>query len=252
MTWKDLLAHNPVEYMPYDKWNQYYVYKKIDPKTGLPQGFRTPTKKLELYGDVFIELGRTGKPYALQKLPPVKQDYDPLPYYLEPAESPTGEIAKKYPLVLTSGRIPMYHHGTLRNIPYLREIYPVPETWLNPITAKQYGVQTGDWVWVESLRGRIRGKVRVTEGVGPNIVWMERFWFPETLNTKTGGWQESNVNVLTKNDAPFNDMVGTYTLRGFQVQISKADGAPEGIWQKPQDFKPWMPEPSDTTPNVKF
>lgn len=50
------------------------------------------------------------------------------PYYLEPAESPTGEIAKKYPLVLTSGRIPMYHHGTLRNIPYLREIYPVPET----------------------------------------------------------------------------------------------------------------------------
>ena len=146
MTWKDLLAHNPVEYMPYDKWNQYYVYKKIDPKTGLPQGFRTPTKKLELYGDVFIELGRTGKPYALQKLPPVKQDYDPLPYYLEPAESPTGEIAKKYPLVLTSGRIPMYHHGTLRNIPYLREIYPVPETWLNPITAKQYGVQTGDWV----------------------------------------------------------------------------------------------------------
>ena len=73
--------------MPYDKWNQYYVYKKTDPKTGLPQGFRTPTKKLELYGDVFIELGRTGKPYALQKLPPVKQDYDPLPYYLEPAES---------------------------------------------------------------------------------------------------------------------------------------------------------------------
>ena len=47
-------------------------------------------------------------------------------------------------------------------------------------------------------------------------------------------------------------MVGTYTLRDFQVQISKADGAPEGIWQKPQDFKPWMPEPSDTTPNVKF
>ena len=72
------------------------------------------------------------------------------------------------------------------------------------------------------------------------------------LVPKTGGWQESNVNVLTKNDAPFNDMVGTYTLRGFQVQISKADGAPEGIWQKPQDFKPWMPEPSDTTPNVKF
>lgn len=252
MTWDELRARGNVEYMPYSKWNQYYVYKKTNPKTGLPQGFGTPTKKLELYGDVFIELGRTGKPYALQKLPPVKKDYDPLPYYLPPSESPTGEIAKKYPLVLTSGRVPMYHHGTLRNIPYLREIYPVPEIWVNPVNAAQYKVATGDWVWVESKRGRIRGKVRVTEGVGPGVVWMERFWFPETLHTKTGGWQEANVNVLTKNDPPFNDIVGTYTLRGFQVQISKAPGAPEGIWQKPEDFKPWLPQPTDTTPNVKF
>ena len=111
---------------------------------------------------------------------------------------------------------------------------------------------TGDWVWVESLRGRIRGKVRLTEGIPPRIVYMERFWFPETLDTKTGGWQEANVNVLSKNDAPFNDMVGTYTLRGFQVQISKAPGAPEGIWQKPEDFKPWLPQPTDTTPDAKF
>ena len=73
---------------------------------------------------------------------------------------------------------------------------------------------------------------------------MERFWFPETLYTKTHGWTECNVNVLTKNDAPFNDMVGTYTLRGIQVRISKAkEGAPKGIWQKPEDFAPWMPNP---------
>ena len=252
MTWKELLAHNPVTYMPYDKWNQYYVYQKKNPKTGLPQGFHTPTGKLELYGDCFIELGRTGKPYALQPLPPVEKDYDALPYYLEPAESPTNAVGKKYPLVLTNGRLPMYHHGTLRNIPYLREIYPVPEIWVNPTDAKSYDVKTGEWVWIESQRGKIRGKVRVTEGIPAGIVYMERFWFPETLDTKTGGWQECNVNVLTKNDPPFNDMVGTYTLRGIQVQISKAPGAPEGIWQKPEQFKPWLPQPTDTTPNVKF
>ena len=128
----------------------------------------------------------------------------------------------------------------------------MPEIWVNPETAKNYAVTTGDWVWVESLRGRIRGKVRLTEGIPPRIVYMERFWFPETLDTKTGGWQEANVTVLSKNDAPFNDMVGTYTLRGFQVQISKAPGAPEGIWQKPEDFKPWLPQPTDTTPDAKF
>ena len=97
-------------------------------------GFGTPSKKLELYGEVFIELGRTGKPYALDKVPPVKKDYDPLPYYLPPSEF-TEETRKDYPITLTNGRLPMYHHGTLRNIPYLREIYPVPEIWLNPVTA---------------------------------------------------------------------------------------------------------------------
>jgi hypothetical protein len=36
-----------------------------------------------------------------------------------------------------------------------------------------------------------------------------------------------NVNVLTKADAPFNDVVGTYTLRAFQVKVYRADGPPE-------------------------
>ena len=252
MTWKQLLAHNPVEFMPYDKWNTYYVYLNKDPKTGLPQGFRTPSKKLELYGDVWITLSRTGKPYALQKLPPASKDYDPLPYYLEPAENPTNEIGREFPLILTNGRIPVYHHGTLRNVPYLREIYPVPELWVNPVDAKKYGLATGDWAWIESKRGKTRGKVLVTEGVSPGVLYQERFWFPETLDTPTHGWTEMNVNVLTKNDPPFNDVVGTYTLRGIQVRISKAEGAPEGIWLKPEDFKPWLPQPTDTTPNPKL
>ncbi len=249
LTWKGLLEHNPYTYMPFDKWNTYYVYKQTDPKTGLPRGFNTPSKKLELYGEVFIELGRTGKPYALDELPPASKDYDPLPYYLEPDENPNAPIAKDFPLVMTNGRIPMYHHGTLRNVPYLREIYPVPEIWVNPVTCEKYGVAHGDWAWVESKRGRIRAKVRATEGVNPGVVYMERFWAPETLNTKTQGWREMNVNVLSKNDPPFNDVVGTYVLRGYQVRISKAPGAPEGVWLKPEQFKAWLPDPTDTTPN---
>ena len=51
-----------------------------------------------------------------------------------------------------------------------------------------------------------------------------------------------NVNVLTKASAPFNDVVGTYTLRVFQVKVYKAEeGAPEGVWTKPEDFKTWLP-----------
>ncbi len=253
LTWKKFIdGNNPYTYMPYEEWSAYYVYKQKDPKTGLPRGFDTRSKKIELYADVFIELGRTGKPYAMDYIDPVEKDYDPLPYYLEPFESPNREIAKDFPLVFTSGRIPMYHHGTLRNNPFLREIYPVPEVWVNPATAEKYGLRQGDWTWIESKRGKIRGKARLTEAVNPGVVYMERFWNPETLNTKTHGWKEMNVNILTKNDPPYNDVIGTYTLRGFQVRISKAPGAPEGIWEKPEDFKAWLPQPTDTTPNPEL
>lgn len=243
MTWKEMKEKAPFEYLPKEKWKTYYVYKNIDEKTGKPAGFPTPSKKLEIYLDSMITLGRTGQPFSPVELPPVEKDYEPLPYYLEPVESPVkdDEIAKEYPLVMTNGRVPFYHHSTLHNIPGLREMYPVPEIWIYPDTAEKYGIGPDDWVWVESPRGKIRAKALITRGINPGTVCMERFWHPETLTTKTHGWQETNVNVLSKSSAPYNDVVGTHTLRAFQVKIYKADGAPEKIWTKPEDFKTWLP-----------
>ena len=88
-------------------------------------------------------LGRTGEPWASAEgksyvMPPADEDYDPLIYYLEPEE--TNLTDTEYPIMLTQGRIPHYHHGTLRNIPYLRELYPVPLVSIHPETAEKYGV----------------------------------------------------------------------------------------------------------------
>lgn len=243
MTWKEMKEKAPFEYLPKEEWKTYYVYKNTDVKTGKPTGFPTPSKKLEIYLDSMITLGRTGQPFSPVELPPAEKDYEPLPYYLEPVESPVkeDEIAKEFPLVMTNGRVPFYHHSTLRNIPALREIYPVPEIWIYPDTAKKYGIGADDWVWIESPRGKIRARALITKGINPGTVCMERFWHPETLATKTHGWQETNVNVLSKSSAPYNDVVGTHTLRAYQVKIYKADGAPEKIWTKPEDFKTWLP-----------
>lgn len=254
MTWDEFKEKAPFEFLPKDKWKQYYVYKQIDPKTGKPRGFDTPSKKIELYPESLITLGRTGMPYSTCELPPASKDYDPLPYYMEPSESPLedSELAKKYPLVMTNGRLPFYHHSTLRNVPWLREMYPVPEIWIHPAAAKNYGISHGDWVWVESLRGKIKAKANVTKGINPRAVYMERFIFPENYHTETEGWREMNVNVLSKSTAPYNDVVGTYTLRGFLVRVSKAnDGPPKGVWTKPEQFREWLPQPSDPTEVVK-
>ena len=251
MSWKEFAAKAPIEYLPKDQWRSYYVYKQPDPKNdNKPAGFPTPSKKCELYLDSMITLSRTGKPFSPIELEPCDEDYDPLPYYLEPVESPLTDT--EYPLVYTGGRVPYYHHNTLRNIPWLREMYPAPEMWIHPIAAEKYGVEDGDWAWMESRRGRIRGVVKVTQGINPGTVYMERFWNPETLNTDTHGWKEMNVNVLTKVSAPYNAEVGTYTLRAFQVKVYKAEeGAPEGVWLNPEDFRPWLPIPTQPTEEVR-
>ena len=251
MTWKEYIAKIPFEFAPYHEWKQYYVYKQHDPITGKARGFGTPSKKCEVYAEGFITLGRTGMPYTTYPLPPASKDYDALTDYKEPFENPANEIGKQFPLVMTNGRLPFFHHTTLRNNPGLRSIYPVPELWINPIDANRYGVKHNDWVWVESLRGKITARARVTEGIAKGVVYMERFWNPETLDTATHGWREMNVNTLSKNDGPFNDVFGTYTLRGYQVRVSKADGPPKGVWYKPGDFRPWLPVPSDPTKKVE-
>ena len=241
MTWKEMCAKAPFEYMSKEDWKTYYVYKQTD-GDGKPRGFDTPSKKIEVYCDAYIKLGRTGEPFMPYEMPPADADYEPLPYYAEPTESPLrdNENTREFPLVMTNGRLPLYHHSTLRNIPGLREIMPVPEIWVYPDDAKKYGVEPGKWTWVESARGRIRARVFVTKGIRPGTVYMERFWHPETLNTSTHGWKETNVNVLSKSEGPFNDVVGTHVLRGYQVKIYPADSAPEGIWEKPEDFRSWL------------
>lgn len=249
LTFDKLKQNTPYTYMSKEEWKEYYVYRKEDVRTHLPQGFNTPSKKCEPYLESMITLGRTGQPFAKCQLPPASKDYEPLPYYMEPAESPKREdgLSEEFPLIMTNGRVPFFHHNTLRNVPWLREIYPVPELWIYPTDAEKYGLEDGAWAWIESKRGKIRAVVSVTEGIKPGVVCMERFWNPETLQTKTHGWMETNVNMLTKADAPFNDVVGTYTLRGFLVKVYPAKSAPEGIWQNPQDFSSWLAQPSDPT-----
>lgn len=250
-TWEKLKHNALCEYMPEEKFRNYYAYKQIDPKTGKANGFDTTTRKLGLYHEDFITLGRTGFPFAVYPMEPADEDYDPLPYYLEPFESPLGEMGKDYPLVMTNGRLPMFHHSTLRNNAYTRELFPAPEVWIHPSSAERFGIQDDSWVWVESERGRVRGVAHITTGINPGAVYMERYWNPETMTSDTHGWKEMNVSVLARSRAPYNDVFGTYTLRGYLVKVYPApEGAPEGIYLDPKDFKPFLATPSDPTADM--
>ncbi len=182
---------------------EYKKYEKI--------GFGTPTGKVELYSTVMEKLG-----------------YDPLPSYEESPESlySNPELAKEYPYILiTGGRFLPYFHSEHRQIKRLRKIYPWPRVEVNPDTAKKIGIAEGDWIWIETLQGRIMQKCRLFDGIHSQVIHAQHgWWYPELPGEEPylhGVWI-SNVNVLTNDDPDKCDKVlGSWPLRGFLCKIYK-------------------------------
>lgn len=185
---------------------------EFDLQPWLRTGFPTPSGKVELYSTI------------LEKL-----DYDPLPYYEEPPESPisTPEVAKDYPLILTTGGtfMPMFKSEFMQ--PELgRRRHPDPLMDIHPETARRLGIAEGDWVYIETRRGRIKQRARYNDGILPNVVNCEaNWWFPEMPANEpclSGVW-ESNANVLTLDDIDACDeLSGGWCNRGLLCRVYRA------------------------------
>jgi anaerobic selenocysteine-containing dehydrogenase len=205
VTWKQFskMGHMSKEWdeQPYYKYKTDYWKKE--------GGFGTPTGKVELYSTVMESLG-----------------YDPLPYHREPNESPysTPELYKEYPLVLsTGGRQPYYFHSQYRQTPLLRERQPNPIIQIHPETAGKLGIKEGDWVWIETKRGRIQQIARLFAGIDPRLVVVQAsWWYPEDTSPEHGMWR-SNANVLTSNEPPYDPAIGATSLRALLCKVYKAE-----------------------------
>ncbi len=94
---------------------------------------------------------------------------------------PAEEVDADYPFILTTGRLlTHYHTGTMtRRVGPLNEIVPENRVWINPADAERLGVSAEEEVAVESRRGAIRVKARVTEKVPPGVVFIP-FHFGES------------------------------------------------------------------------
>jgi thiosulfate reductase / polysulfide reductase chain A len=192
-----------------------WTYETISPRTDKPTGFATPTGKIELYSTILEKLG-----------------YDPLPYYEEPRESPvsTPDIAEEFPLILITGGNfrPMFHSENRHLGMGTREKYPDPLTEIHPDTARKLNINDGDWVYIETKRGVITQKARLTTDIHPAVVNVQsHWWFPEQPAQEPwlhGLWQ-SNANVLTMDDPDSCDpLSGGWALRALLCKVYKAEG----------------------------
>lgn len=199
LTFKEFMEQGGHRFLP----NEYKKHEKV--------GFATPTGKAELYSTILEKLG-----------------YDPLPSYEESFENPisTPELAKEYPLMLiTGGRFMPMYHSEKRQVDSLRMKHPYPLVQINPEKAAELDIENGSWVWIETLRGRIRMKCQYFDGIDLRVVHAEHgWWFPELPGEEPwlhGVW-ESNINVLTDDDLDVcNKRGGSWPLKTALCKIYK-------------------------------
>jgi len=123
------------------------------------------------------------------------------------------EMHKKYPLILTSGRLVEYEGGgeETRSNPWLAELQQDNFVELNPKTAADRNVRNGEYVWVSTPTGaKIKVKAKVTEGIGPDTVFIP-FHF-------SGWWQgEDMLPYYPEGSAPIvrGEAVNTVTTYGY-------------------------------------
>ena len=172
-------------------------------------GFETPSGKVELYSNQLESWG-----------------FDPLPIFREPPDWPISEpdLAQTYPLILTTKKSIYYLHSCGRQIKSLRQGHPEPVIYIHPDTAVENSIEDGDWVYIETKRGRVKQKAFLSESLHPRVVCADfGWWFPEEGKYELHGWKASNINIIIDDRFQDSPETGSLNLRGLSCRVYKVD-----------------------------
>ena len=98
----------------------------------------------------------------------VESYFDPLPFWYAPFDEGDGS---DYPLhAITQRPAAMYHSWGSHNA-WLRQIHGHNSLYVPAAMAGAAGLVDGDWVWITSRHGRIKGRIKTMEGVNAHTVW---------------------------------------------------------------------------------
>lgn len=158
------------------------------------RGFQTPSGKVELYSETLANLG-------LEPLP--------TPHRFRESLRGDAEFSREFPLILTTGsRMLEYTHSQFHNITQLQKLAPEPAVEIHPHTADIYGVTDGEFVIVETERGSIEIRSKVTKTIVPNVLNLPH------------GWSQANANRLT-DGRPADPVTGCPALKALPCRLKR-------------------------------
>jgi anaerobic selenocysteine-containing dehydrogenase len=159
----------------------------------------------------------------------------PVPHWIEKGESHnealSSERAARYPLLVVSNHPRWRTHANHDDITWLREIptckvegpdgYRYEPAWLNPATAAERGISSGDVVKIYNERGAVLCGAYVTERLIPGVVYVDHGARYDPIvpgELDRGG----AINTLTPHNLTSKNATGM-VVSGFLVEVERAD-----------------------------
>ena len=188
------------------------------------RGFKTPSRKMEVYSEFVQRTGRNQDTSDLTQLANSKgknrpayhegHEYEIHPW---PKWTPIDEhqdLADDQ-LVMTSFKWNVHNHGRTANLKWCAEIVHSNPAWMHPDTAKRLGIEDGEFVELTGHRSLFLAKLTPGLGLGSGEiektlripVWITPSVHPRAIaiSNSLGHWEYTSVATATKG----NDDVGS-------------------------------------------
>lgn len=174
------------------------VPEEVPFKAYLNDGFPTPTGRINIYSELFLDHGQAPLP-SLDSFSMIDATDD------------------LYPIRLGSAKTVAFCHSQGRNIPALRKLTPDPIAELSPETASERGIETGDWLEITTKTGAFRARAKLVEDHTPGAIFAQHGW--------TGGeaGMSFNMNTAIPTDAA-DPISGSIPLRWTWCDVKRTDG----------------------------
>ena len=150
---------SPLEYM-----RKYGVFEvrgrveehEIEGDDGTPQGFATPSSKIEFFSPTLRDWGWPEVAYPT----PIKSQVD----------ASEIDISKGEYLLIPTFRLPTLIHTRSANAKWLNELSHANPLWLHPQDAARLNLDSGSLARVSTAIGHFVVRTHVTEGIRPGVV----------------------------------------------------------------------------------
>jgi anaerobic selenocysteine-containing dehydrogenase len=208
---------------------------------------------IQLYSDVMQKFRLAAQGRTKGRQPPdhlrarVEHYFDPLPFWYPPLERDSTDLAR-FPLAAVTQRpMAMYHSWDSQNA-WLRQIHGENHLYMNPLMARENGIEDGGWIYVESQWGKVRCMARYSEAVEPGTVWT---W--NAIGKADGAWQLAPGSDESRKGFLLNHLISEELPQGPGRMISNSDPVTgqAGWYDVRVRLRPAEPEePEVTSPQI--